>query len=223
MTRSIKLADLGINETSGVDHPAHLHEGWMVMKSVDELIDALQAEETTTTIPGEGGQVDIEIETKTEEAPVEQEDIRKEVTDLRKALDAITKRNAELEATMKAREEEALLSKASERALGWANVPGLDPSTFGETLHNLRKVAPEIAEAVEKVLDATSVAMTEAGILKEVGSANAPEAGDAWSMIQGRANDLVANGTVANFAKAVAAVAEADPDLYTRYLTEKGF
>lgn len=28
-----KMVDLAIEETSGVDHPAHLHEGWLVMKS----------------------------------------------------------------------------------------------------------------------------------------------------------------------------------------------
>ena len=30
------MANLVIEETSGVDHPAHLHEGWLVMKSADE-------------------------------------------------------------------------------------------------------------------------------------------------------------------------------------------
>lgn len=221
MSRSIKLADLGINETSGVDHPAHLHEGWMVMKSVDELIDHL--DRAATTDPAEGGQVDINIETNTEETkPVEQDEIRKELTDLRKALDDAHKRNLELEATMKAREEETELAKASERALGWANVPGLDPSTFGDTLHALRKTATDIAEAIEKILDATSIAMKEAGILAEVGTAGTPETGDAWAVIERRAKDLVAGGTAANFAKAVASIAAAEPDLYTRYLSEKG-
>ena len=30
-----KLVKLNIKETSGVDHPAHLTEGWVVMKSAD--------------------------------------------------------------------------------------------------------------------------------------------------------------------------------------------
>ena len=37
MPKSTKLTELTIKETSGVDHPAHLHEGWMVMKSDDDL------------------------------------------------------------------------------------------------------------------------------------------------------------------------------------------
>lgn len=30
-----KMVNLSIEETSGVDHPAHLHEGWLVVKSAD--------------------------------------------------------------------------------------------------------------------------------------------------------------------------------------------
>ena len=33
MPKSTKLTELTIKETSGVDHPAHLHEGWLVMKA----------------------------------------------------------------------------------------------------------------------------------------------------------------------------------------------
>jgi hypothetical protein len=36
LARTRKMANLVIEETSGVDHPAHLHEGWLVMKSADE-------------------------------------------------------------------------------------------------------------------------------------------------------------------------------------------
>ena len=43
-----KMVDLSIDETSGVDHPAHLTEGWLVIKSataadVDSLLDTLTA------------------------------------------------------------------------------------------------------------------------------------------------------------------------------------
>ena len=33
MPRASKMTELSIDETSGVDHPAHLREGWLVMKS----------------------------------------------------------------------------------------------------------------------------------------------------------------------------------------------
>lgn len=35
MARASKMTELSIEETSGVDHPAHLREGWLVMKSSD--------------------------------------------------------------------------------------------------------------------------------------------------------------------------------------------
>jgi hypothetical protein len=46
MAKAPKMVRLAIDETSGVDHPAHLTEGWMVMKSttteeIDAVIDSL--------------------------------------------------------------------------------------------------------------------------------------------------------------------------------------
>ena len=40
-----KMTDLIIEETSGVDHPAHLHEGWLVIKASDtaNVADVLNA------------------------------------------------------------------------------------------------------------------------------------------------------------------------------------
>ena len=43
-----KMVNLSIEETSGVDHPAHLHEGWLVMKAVsnDEVEKAMSPKKT---------------------------------------------------------------------------------------------------------------------------------------------------------------------------------
>ncbi len=46
MSKPRKMVNLSIEETSGVDHPAHLHEGWLVVKSADattvnSLLDTL--------------------------------------------------------------------------------------------------------------------------------------------------------------------------------------
>ncbi len=48
MARTRKMANLVIEETSGVDHPAHLHEGWLVMKSADESEVQRVLDETLT-------------------------------------------------------------------------------------------------------------------------------------------------------------------------------
>ena len=48
MARTRKMVNLAIEETSGVDHPAHLHEGWLVMKSADESEVQRVLDETLT-------------------------------------------------------------------------------------------------------------------------------------------------------------------------------
>ena len=43
-----KMVNLAIEETSGVDHPAHLHEGWLVMKSAEQSEVQRVLDETLT-------------------------------------------------------------------------------------------------------------------------------------------------------------------------------
>jgi hypothetical protein len=50
MPKARKMVSLNIEETSGVDHPAHLHEGWLVIKSdnltsMDDLLSDLNKTE----------------------------------------------------------------------------------------------------------------------------------------------------------------------------------
>lgn len=60
MAKARKMVGLNIEETSGVDHPAHLHEGWLVIKSemsgVDDLLSDLvsQSEQVGTILLDEG-------------------------------------------------------------------------------------------------------------------------------------------------------------------------
>lgn len=54
MAKSTKMVHLAVDETSGVDHPAHLSEGWLVMKSANaEEIEAVINSLTETTITKE--------------------------------------------------------------------------------------------------------------------------------------------------------------------------
>ncbi len=52
MPNTRKLVDLEIEETSGVDHPAHLYEGWLVRKDsaavLDEVLTEVRDESQTT-------------------------------------------------------------------------------------------------------------------------------------------------------------------------------
>lgn len=54
MAKATKMVRLAVDETSGVDHPAHLSEGWLVMKSANaEEIEAVIDSLTETTITKE--------------------------------------------------------------------------------------------------------------------------------------------------------------------------
>lgn len=209
MAHSTKLAELNVRETSGVDHPAHLHEGWMVIK---------EAAMTDTT---EGASVELEVtETEVQEeataAPDHTEALVKELGDLRKEL-------ADMRAEKARIESERDLEKATERAHGFAILPGVDPAEFGAVLLDLRKNAPDAAEKVEAILEAAAVALGEANIVKETGTDTAPDSQvDAWGRIEAQANDLLAKGEASSLAKAISIVAERDKDLYTQYLSEKG-
>ena len=102
-----------MEETSGVDHPAHLHEGWIVMKSteLDEALDSLDEtvindlstdegepiveltqNETETVTETEEVVADVETEAQPVLASVDVPDddntatVEKMNTDLRKAL-----------------------------------------------------------------------------------------------------------------------------------------
>ena len=48
MPKARKMVSLNIEEASGVDHPAHLQEGWLVIKSTDSDVSNLLSDLTKT-------------------------------------------------------------------------------------------------------------------------------------------------------------------------------
>ena len=63
-----KMTDMIIEETSGVDHPAHLHEGWLVIKAADTATVA-DVERTLPEPLGDGMSEEV-TETVAEDAAV---------------------------------------------------------------------------------------------------------------------------------------------------------
>jgi hypothetical protein len=213
MARSTKLADLMVKETSGVDHPAHLHEGWLVMKSQD-LSDTL--EELTNV----NKETNMDLEVTEHETPEvakssDTEDIRKELFDLRKQLDDARNETNLLKSVR-------LLEKATESAHAWSVLPELNPVEFAPVLCALREELPLEALIIEKVLEASSVALRESGLLKELGTTAPAGDNDAWSQISAQANQMVADGSAPSFAKAVTVIATTNKSLYNQYVNEKG-
>ena len=138
--RTKKLEDLEIVEASGVDHPAHLHEGWIVQKST---LDATLDEVADITTPDTGAEMDLEttsIETPVEdaEAPLveavhleatEDVEVRKELDHLRKELDAAT-------AKANALEDEREMEKATVRVAEWGILPEVTTPDFAPVLRS---------------------------------------------------------------------------------------
>jgi hypothetical protein len=152
LAKAKKMVNLSIEETSGVDHPAHLHEGWLVMKSANEtdvqrvLDDSLNKEDS-----------------KMEKTVEEQ---------LQKAQEALAKAEArieELENSAPEDAEEEAKEETPEDLLKSA------PESVVKMVEDLRK-AKEEAEAKAEQAEATLQQQRE-----EVEDAEAIEKARAWS------------------------------------------
>jgi len=236
MPNTRKLVDLTIEETSGVDHPAHLHEGWLVRKNETAVLDQALADLDDQPEPDQGTKMDLEAEV-TIDAPADDvvvadaepatepvelakaddqaELVTKELADLRKQLDDATAEAAALR-------EEREMEKATERVTAWHILPGVVASEFAPVLRALRATSPEATAAVEEILDGCAEALAEAGVLKELGTDMDDTSTEAWDQIQGLAKSAVEGGRASSVPEAIGLVASENPDLYARYRQEQG-
>jgi len=224
MAKSTQLVELQLNEISGVDHPANLHEGWLVMKSSDDSLDKALADAhgaTTTETTGEEmseltHEPTAEVEKEATTVPVIDEELRKEMSDLRKEL-------ADARAEAEAVKTERDMEKATERATDWAILPGIVPGEFGPVLRSLQQSAPEEAAVIENIFDGCATALNEAGVLKELGTEASDEVEtNAWGRIESLAKQLVEDGEANNLADGISKAAKANPEMYAAYVTEMG-
>ncbi len=237
MVKTRKLVDLEIEETSGVDHPAHLYEGWLVRKDAAAVLDQVLTEVRDMTNDTDQGAITVDLNT-TIEAPAEEviveeeapviepepvlkhddgtsDTVTKELADLRKALDDATAEAASLR-------EEREMEKATERVGAWRILPGVVVDDFAPVLRSLRGAAPESATIVESILDGCAEALAEAGVLKELGTDLDDSSTDAFNQIEALAKSAVEAGRAKNQHEAIGLVASENPDLYSRYRSEAG-
>ena len=209
-----QLVDLQLDEVSGVDHPASLVEGWLVMKQDDPISDAfadLITDQEKDTVE------DTHVAEPVVDTPVADEALAKELGDLRKALTDMTAHFEKAAAERDALAETAEIEKAAAKVAEWDQVPGMTDD-FAPVLRSLDE---EQHAAVAAVFDACQIAFAEAGVTKELGT-DAPGDGDALSTIETLAKGLVADGKADNIHKAIALVAADRPDLYAEYVGGKG-
>jgi len=149
---------------------------------------------------------------KSDDSP--SESVTKELADLRKAFDDVTAEAASLR-------EEREMEKATERVSAWRILPGVVGADFAPVLRSLRGADAEATAIVEGILDGCAAALSEAGVLKELGN-DLDSSTDAYDQIEALAKSAVEAGRAKNQPEAIALVAVENPDLYDRYRTEAG-
>ena len=155
--RARKMVNLAIEETSGVDHPAHLHEGWLVMKSADESDIQSVLDETLT-------EEDSNMEDVTTAAVEEQ--VEKADMTMEEAMKKIAELEAKLAESAKEDTAEPAMAKsvdASEEFLKSA------PEPVVKMIEDLKKAASDAIAELQKERDATADADA---IVKAKGWAN---------------------------------------------------
>jgi len=102
-----KMTNLLIEETSGVDHPAHLHEGWLVVKASDTAtvaeVEASLPEPMEASMSEATETVDQEVRLESDEveaAEVETKQVEEELAMAQARIAELEARIAELEGMM---------------------------------------------------------------------------------------------------------------------------
>lgn len=210
-----QLTDLVVDEISGVDHPANLLEGWLVMKSRDSVDDPI-TQSVLAAVTNEEKGVEVAEATETEAVDTEVakalEGVQKELADVRKELEDARDKNEQLQ-------EAAAVQKAQERVELWGAVPGMTDD-FVPVLRAMQVALPEeTVEALTAVLDACQIALAEKEdeVTKEIGTAASNDDVSAEDSLLATAKSMVEKGDAANLMEALAIVPTVRPDLYTDY------
>lgn len=187
MAKQRKMVNLSVEETSGVDHPAHLHEGWVILKSADqaevaEVIESLAAAAADNTEESMSDEKDEVVETEAVETP--------ETPEVDAELAKAHERIAELEAALAAKSvdpepqpeaegEEALLKSVPDAVREMIAKAKAEADTVREELRKERE-ARQDKEFTEKVAAWKSLTLdaAEFGPLLRKLTAVAPELAD---------------------------------------------
>lgn len=157
---------------------------------------------------------------KEESSQVEPEEIKKakdEIAELRSKNEAVEKA---LKAETDKRELDEWVRKAE---TDLSHYPGKSSKELGEILKGLSDVNPELASAQFETMKKASDALRESNVLKEAGRefGDGPE-GSTWEKVCKMADGIVEKSEDLTLTreKAIAAIFERQPELYTKYLEE---
>lgn len=241
-----KMVALKVLETSGVDHPAHLEEGWIVMKNAGTQTEDTVSEQKETMEPGlEEAYIErvVELEkalaetqeklAKAYDAKMkEEEDEEEEEEDdeeammkslpqpvremLEKAEASANQAREELKKERDSRRDEQYVAKAS----AWSSLT-VDPQNLGPALRKLSDIDATLSEVIEKALESANAQAESAQIFDEIGRGARPSEGNAFAKVETLAKAAFANGEYPTVEQAITGVILQNPDLYADYRKEQ--
>ena len=185
--RTRKMVNLAIEETSGVDHPAHLSEGWMVMKAakpedVEAMLEEDDEEDSTENLSDDekakrlAAWREAHPEASDDEVPV--------------ALKSTDAQEGHMEKTTEERLEEAIeaLAKSEARVAEMEKEMASKGEPSDEsTDEDMMKEAPEsVRKAFEEMEKATQEAMAKAAAAEEALLKERNERADAEAVAKAR-------------------------------------
>jgi hypothetical protein len=159
LARTRKMANLVIEETSGVEHPAHLHEGWLVMKSADEsevqrvLDESLTEEEImpeNTQDEVTPAATDEQVEAPATEATETVEDVEKAEMTMEEAMNKIAELQAKL-VELESKESEDEMAKSATVADEFLKSA---PESVVKMIEDFKKQAESATEELRKEREA---------------------------------------------------------------------
>jgi len=171
-----KMVNLDIEETSGVDHPAHLHEGWLVMKAVsnEEVENAMPpaADDDEEMSPVQSANKEVPMDDMDEKNRKE-DDATPSYEDMEMALKKAEDRIAELE---------EMYNKATTKAEDMETEEEDD-----ELPEFLRKEAPEeVRKAFESMQKSVARARAEKTAAEEVLRKERADRADSEAVVKAR-------------------------------------
>jgi hypothetical protein len=190
MPKAQRLDDLRLGEVSGVDHPAHLEEGWMVMKAVGdslppEVAEVLAAAADAVSEHEEEPVGDLTAPATKAVDPAAGEDDTEAV--LKSLPEPVRKRFEAMESEIAKGRENQEQAEAVAKCADWSHIPGIT-AEFATDLRKARGGDPEAVGKLEAALDAANKALAESALFKSIGAATRGEVGG--TSAQGRLEAL---------------------------------
>jgi hypothetical protein len=244
-TKQRKMVNLEVEETSGVDHPAHKAEGWVVVKSADSesLTEALEnllggtmneqtesAEDMEKKMYSDLEKANARIAELEDEMAKMKASMKKEETaeDILKSADPMVQElfakaaaeAAELRKALEVANEEKVVKSYVEKASKWTNL-NQKAEDLGVMLRKVAAMDESVAEALETLLDAVNGQAESAAIFEELGTAKSVDSdGTAFGKVQSLAKAAVAQGEYKTVEQAISGLIAKNPSLYAEYLAE---